>query len=185
MIPGPGLPDRRHHLRPAGHPRRLPHRPGPGHPPRPGRHRRGRQRQPDRHPRGALSGDAQQAGRGDRPSWSRTSASRASARSGMNRSERNGEPVELVVYLKRDADPQLILNQLYQFSPLQKTVSIILLALVDGQPRVADHEGDAAGLPPASGAGDPPADRVPAARGQAAQRTSWKGSSSPSRRWTR
>jgi DNA gyrase subunit A len=50
-------------------------------------------------------------------------------------SERNGEPVRLVVYLKRKADPQLILNQLYEFSPLEKTVSIILLALVDGQPR--------------------------------------------------
>jgi DNA gyrase subunit A len=51
-------------------------------------------------------------------------------------SARSGEPVRLVVYVKRDADPQLILNQLYQFSPLQKTVSIILLALVDGRPRV-------------------------------------------------
>jgi DNA gyrase subunit A len=47
-------------------------------------------------------------------------------------SARGGEPVRLVVYLKREADPQLVLNQLYQFSPLQKTVSIILLALVDG-----------------------------------------------------
>jgi DNA gyrase subunit A len=50
-------------------------------------------------------------------------------------SARGGEPVRLVVYLKRDADPTLVLNQLYQFSPLQKTVSIILLALVDGRPR--------------------------------------------------
>jgi DNA gyrase subunit A len=50
-------------------------------------------------------------------------------------SQRNGEPVRLVIYLKRDADPNLILNQLYQFSPLEKTASIILLALVDGQPR--------------------------------------------------
>ncbi len=50
-------------------------------------------------------------------------------------SERQGEPVRLVVYLKRDADPHLILNQLYEFSPLEKTVSIILLALVDGRPR--------------------------------------------------
>ena len=32
-------------------------------------------------------------------------------------------------------DPHLILNQLYQFSKLQKTVSIIMLALVDGRPR--------------------------------------------------
>ncbi len=50
-------------------------------------------------------------------------------------SARGGEPVRLVVDLKRDADPQLVLNQLYQFSPLQRTVSIILLALVDGRPR--------------------------------------------------
>jgi DNA gyrase subunit A len=51
-------------------------------------------------------------------------------------SARNGEPVRLVVYLKRDADPHLILNQIYQYSPLEKTVSIILLALVDGRPEV-------------------------------------------------
>ncbi len=50
-------------------------------------------------------------------------------------SARSGEPVRIVLDVKRDADPQLILNQLYQFSPLQKTVSIILLALVDGRPR--------------------------------------------------
>jgi DNA gyrase subunit A len=50
-------------------------------------------------------------------------------------SARSGEPVRLVLYLKRDADPHLILNQLYQYSPLQKTVSIILLALVDSRPR--------------------------------------------------
>jgi DNA gyrase subunit A len=50
-------------------------------------------------------------------------------------SARGGEPVRIVIDVKRDADPQLVLNQLYQFSPLQKTVSIILLALVDGRPR--------------------------------------------------
>ncbi len=50
-------------------------------------------------------------------------------------SPRNGEPVRLVLYLKRDADPNLILNQLYQYSPLEKTVSIILLALADGRPK--------------------------------------------------
>lgn len=50
-------------------------------------------------------------------------------------SARSGEPVRLVLDIKRDADPELVLNQLYQFSPLQKTVSIILLALVDNRPR--------------------------------------------------
>ena len=45
------------------------------------------------------------------------------------------EPVRLVIELKRDADPEVVLNQLYQFSPLQTTFSVIFLALVDGKPR--------------------------------------------------
>jgi DNA gyrase subunit A len=50
-------------------------------------------------------------------------------------SERRGEPVRIVLDLKRDADPNLVLNQLFQFTPVQDTYSIILLALVDGRPR--------------------------------------------------
>jgi len=46
------------------------------------------------------------------------------------------EPVRIIIELKRDADPDVVLNQLYKFSPLQDTISIILLALVDGKPRV-------------------------------------------------
>jgi len=45
------------------------------------------------------------------------------------------EPVRLVIELKRDADPHVVLNQLYQFSPLQQSFSLIFLALVDGKPR--------------------------------------------------
>ena len=45
------------------------------------------------------------------------------------------EPVRLVIELKRNEDPEIILNQLYQFSPLQDTFSLIFLALVDGKPR--------------------------------------------------
>lgn len=45
------------------------------------------------------------------------------------------EPVRLVIDIKRDADPDVVLNQLYQFSPLQDSFSIIFLALVDGKPR--------------------------------------------------
>ncbi|QDT01706.1 DNA gyrase subunit A [Rubripirellula lacrimiformis] len=45
------------------------------------------------------------------------------------------EPVRIVIELKRDADPDVVLNQLYQFSPLQTTISMIFLALVDGKPR--------------------------------------------------
>ena len=46
------------------------------------------------------------------------------------------EPVRLVLDLKRDADPEVVLNQLYQFTPLQDSFSLIFLALVDGKPRV-------------------------------------------------
>ncbi len=46
------------------------------------------------------------------------------------------EPVRLILELKRDADPDVVLNQLYQYTPLQDSFSIILLALVDGKPRV-------------------------------------------------
>lgn len=46
------------------------------------------------------------------------------------------EPVRLVLELKKDADPNLVLNQLYNYTPLQSSFSIILLALVDGRPRV-------------------------------------------------
>lgn len=49
---------------------------------------------------------------------------------------RLGEPVRIVVYLKKGVDPHLILNQLYAATKLQKTVSIIMLALVDGRPRL-------------------------------------------------
>ena len=45
-------------------------------------------------------------------------------------------PVHIVIDVKKDADPEVILNQLYQFSPLQISFSNILLALVDGKPRV-------------------------------------------------
>jgi DNA gyrase subunit A len=50
-------------------------------------------------------------------------------------SARSGEPVRLVIDLKRDADPELVLRQLYEYSPLERTVSLILLALVDNRPR--------------------------------------------------
>jgi DNA gyrase subunit A len=51
-----------------------------------------------------------------------------------NESDLN-EPVRLILELKRDADPEIVLNQLYQFSPLQDSFSLIFLALVDGKPR--------------------------------------------------
>ena len=45
------------------------------------------------------------------------------------------EPVRLLIDLRSDADPNVVLNQLYQFSSLQDSFSMIFLALVDGKPR--------------------------------------------------
>ncbi|WP_165246928.1 DNA gyrase subunit A [Paludisphaera soli] len=45
------------------------------------------------------------------------------------------QPVRIVVKLKKAEDPNVILNQLYEFSPLQDTFSVIMLALVDGRPK--------------------------------------------------
>ena len=44
--------------------------------------------------------------------------------------------VRLHITLKRDADRDVVLNQLFQYSPLQTTVSMILLALDGNRPRL-------------------------------------------------
>ena len=45
------------------------------------------------------------------------------------------QPVRIVVTVKKGEDPNVVLNQLFQFSPLQDTFSVIMLALVDGRPK--------------------------------------------------
>ncbi|MBP0956781.1 MAG: DNA gyrase subunit A [Oscillospiraceae bacterium] len=44
--------------------------------------------------------------------------------------------VRVVIELKKDAIPQVVLNHLFQFTQLQDTVGVILLALVKGEPKV-------------------------------------------------
>ena len=50
------------------------------------------------------------------------------------RNESDSEGTRIVIELKRDADREVVLNQLFQHTPLQGTVSIILIAIVDGRP---------------------------------------------------
>jgi DNA gyrase subunit A len=45
------------------------------------------------------------------------------------------QPVRIVVKIKKGDDPNVVLNQLFQFSSLQDTFSVIMLALVDGRPK--------------------------------------------------
>lgn len=48
----------------------------------------------------------------------------------------NREGIRIVIDLKKDANPQVVLNQLFTFTQLQTTFGVIMLALVDGQPKV-------------------------------------------------
>ncbi|MCI6908849.1 MAG: DNA gyrase subunit A [Clostridiales bacterium] len=44
--------------------------------------------------------------------------------------------LKIVIDLKKDANPQVVLNQLYSYSLLQENVSVIMLALSNGQPKI-------------------------------------------------
>lgn len=44
--------------------------------------------------------------------------------------------VRVVIELKKDANPQVVLNHLYQYTQLQDTVGVIMLALVNGIPKI-------------------------------------------------
>ena len=52
------------------------------------------------------------------------------------RDETGRHGMRIVLELRRDANPRVILNQLFKFTPLQETFGAIMLALVDNQPRV-------------------------------------------------
>ena len=46
------------------------------------------------------------------------------------------DKVRIVIELKRDANAQVVLNQLYKFTQMQDTFGAILLALVNGEPKI-------------------------------------------------
>jgi DNA gyrase subunit A len=52
------------------------------------------------------------------------------------RDESSRDGMRIVIELKRDAVPQIVLNKLYKMTPMQSTFGVINLAIVDGQPRV-------------------------------------------------
>jgi len=52
------------------------------------------------------------------------------------RDESDREGMRIVVELKRDAVPQVVLNKLYKLTPMQSSFGVINLAIVNGQPRV-------------------------------------------------
>jgi DNA gyrase subunit A len=68
------------------------------------------------------------------------------------RDESNRQGMRLVIELKRNANPQVVLNQLFKHTQLQESFGAIMLSLVDGVPRIlnlaemvgyyADHQVD-------------------------------------------
>ncbi|MEG0456500.1 MAG: DNA gyrase subunit A, partial [Oscillospiraceae bacterium] len=51
------------------------------------------------------------------------------------RDESDKDGMHVVIELRRDANPQVVLNKLYTFTQLQDTFGVIMLALVDGVPK--------------------------------------------------
>lgn len=52
------------------------------------------------------------------------------------RDESGREGMRIVIELKKDAIPQIVLNKLFSYTQLQDTVGVIMLALVDGEPKI-------------------------------------------------
>ena len=52
------------------------------------------------------------------------------------RDESDKDGMRIVVELKRDVNAQVVLNKLYSFTQLQDTVGVIMLALVNGEPKI-------------------------------------------------
>jgi DNA gyrase subunit A len=50
--------------------------------------------------------------------------------------DESDENIRLIIELKRDANPNVVLNNLFKFTQMQDTFGIILLALVDKQPKI-------------------------------------------------
>src|SRR5258705_2669788 len=55
------------------------------------------------------------------------------------RDESDRDGLRIVIELKKDANPKVVLNQLFVHSPLQTTFGAIMLAIVDGRPLVMNR----------------------------------------------
>jgi DNA gyrase subunit A len=52
------------------------------------------------------------------------------------RDESDREGMRIVIELKKDANPDIVLNQLYKLTPMQESFGIIMLAILDGRPKL-------------------------------------------------
>jgi DNA gyrase subunit A len=54
------------------------------------------------------------------------------------RDESDREGMRIVIDIRRDANPHIILNQLYRHTQMQSTFGVIMLVVVNGEPRILD-----------------------------------------------
>ena len=58
------------------------------------------------------------------------------------RDESSREGMRVVIELKKDANPNIVLNHLYKHTQLQDTFGVIMLALVNNEPRILNLKRD-------------------------------------------
>ncbi len=51
------------------------------------------------------------------------------------RDESDREGLRIVIEMKRSANPNVVLNQLYKYTPLERTFAAVFLVIIDGNPR--------------------------------------------------
>ena len=81
------------------------------------------------------------------------------------RDESDRQGYRVVIELKRDAVADVMLNQLYRFTPLQTSFGANMVALNGGKPEVHDADRHAEGVRVLPRGGHQPPDEIPAAQG--------------------
>ena len=92
---------------------------------------------------------------------------------GEMRDESDRSGMRIVIELKRDATPEVVLNQLFRFTQLQTSFGINLLALDDGQPRQMGLSDALHVLHPLPRGGHPPPRPASSSARRATGRTTW------------
>ena len=59
------------------------------------------------------------------------------------RDESDRDGMRIVIELKRDAEPKIVLNQLYKLTQMQESYGLIMLAIHEGRPRELESARDA------------------------------------------
>ncbi len=84
------------------------------------------------------------------------------------RDESDQSGIRLVIELKRDSIPAVVLNKLYKHTPMQSTFGVNMVALVDGVPRTLGLDGDDRAVRRSSARGHRPPHQARAAAGRGA-----------------